>query len=630
MKKIMLAFFMALSAVCLFGQAPNVDSLVNVLETQKLTSDEKFEIWYKLVKYYQIVDREKVIFYAQEGVDLAEKEHDALWGTRFNQVLGMFYYLHTGEYEKSINILKKSVDYAVEAKNKREENIANIYMGTVNSGASKYELALKYYTEVLPSLESEQQTEHYVNTLVNIAIIHQWMHNHDKELEYLERALPVAIKENNFRAEMFIYSSKGAVFYDAMKQADSAIVYVLKSYEMAKTISDKSQIVVCSQILAGIYAEQKEYEKAEKYAKECMDIANELGSKREIIASWAIMAKINFDLQRYKECDYYASKTWEADSTDLVLAENATAYLCWSNIFLNNQEKASYFFRKYAETRNQLSEKSLYESIADMEVKYETEKKELRIASLEKEKQLYIWLSIAGSAFLLAFIGVLFYRNRLKKQQIKQLEQEKQLIATQAVLDSETIERSKIARDLHDGLGGMLSVIKLNLNDMQNFSILEGQDMSRFGKAMDMLDESIGELRRIAHHMMPDSLIRFGLQVSLEEFCRAIPIANFQYLGEESRLDSRLEVMIYRCAYELINNAIKYAEASDINVQLLSDNGMVALNVQDNGKGFDPKQITSGSGLENIRTRVSAYNGKMYIYSAPGKGTEVNIEIESV
>jgi signal transduction histidine kinase len=165
---------------------------------------------------------------------------------------------------------------------------------------------------------------------------------------------------------------------------------------------------------------------------------------------------------------------------------------------------------------------------------------------------------------------------------------------------------------------------------MQNFSIMEGQDVNRFGKAMEMLDESISELRRIAHHMMPESLIRFGLQVSLEDFCRAIPIAHFQYFGEDLRLDNRLEVMIYRCAYELINNAIKYAEASNINVQLLVDKSVVALNVQDNGKGFEPGKTSSGSGLENIRTRVSAHNGKMYIRSAQGKGTEVNIEIESV
>ena len=150
------------------------------------------------------------------------------------------------------------------------------------------------------------------------------------------------------------------------------------------------------------------------------------------------------------------------------------------------------------------------------------------------------------------------------------------MIATQAVLDGETAERSRLARDLHDGLGGMLSVVKLNLKDMNSYSIMDGLDVDRFSNALDMLDQSISELRRVAHHMMPESLMRYGLKISLEDYCRAIPNAHFQYYGSENRLDDRLEVVLYRCAYELINNAVKYAEATTINVQLLINSGIVS------------------------------------------------------
>ncbi len=207
------------------------------------------------------------------------------------------------------------------------------------------------------------------------------------------------------------------------------------------------------------------------------------------------------------------------------------------------------------------------------------------------------------------------------------MEQEKQLIATQSVLDGEAAERTRLARDLHDGLGGLLSVVKLNLKDMKSYTVMDGT-VDRFGTALEVLDESIGELRRVAHHLMPESLMRYGLQVSLEDYCRAIPGANFQYYGDDERLDSRLEVLIYRCTYELVNNAVKYAAATIIDVQLITDNGLVSLSVRDNGCGFDPGKITDGAGLENIRTRVSVYNGKMDIHTAPGNGTEVSIEIE--
>jgi len=254
------------------------------------------------------------------------------------------------------------------------------------------------------------------------------------------------------------------------------------------------------------------------------------------------------------------------------------------------------------------------------------------------EEQWSFGLGLAILLLLLGFILIwrsLFLQKRkladqkkeLAEHHVKQLQQEKQLIAVQAVLDGEAAERSRLARDLHDGLGGMLSVIKLNLRNMK-IPAMEETDINRFDNALEVLDQTIGELRRVAHHMMPESLIHNGLKVSLEDFCRAIPGASFHYIGNYLRLDNRLEVLIYRCAYELVNNAVRHANATNIDIQLMIDNGLISLTVRDNGKGFDTDNITPGAGLENIRTRVSAYNGKMNIYSSPDNGTEVNIEIE--
>jgi signal transduction histidine kinase len=270
-----------------------------------------------------------------------------------------------------------------------------------------------------------------------------------------------------------------------------------------------------------------------------------------------------------------------------------------------------------------------------MEVKYETEKKEMRIAMLEKENILRMWITVTGIIVVLLAFGILFFRHKLNiqkrkqaEQQIKQLEQEKQLVATQAVIDGETAERSRLARDLHDGLGGMLSVVKLNLKDMKGYTVLDNLDVDHFHKAMDMLDKSITELRRVAHHIMPESLMRYGLKTSLDDFCRAIPGADFRFFGNDADLDNRLKTLIYRCTYELVNNAVKHANATSVNVQLMIENGLISLSVHDNGAGFDPEKITAGAGLENVRVRVASYNGKMTIYSLPGKGTEVTIEIE--
>jgi signal transduction histidine kinase len=223
---------------------------------------------------------------------------------------------------------------------------------------------------------------------------------------------------------------------------------------------------------------------------------------------------------------------------------------------------------------------------------------------------------------------IIIQKRQIAEQKVKHLEQEQQLIATQAVLDGETTERSRVARDLHDGIGGMLSLVKLNLNDVKNFEI-DGAGVEKFGKALDMLDQSIIELRRVAHHIMPETLSRSGLKVSLEDFCLAVPNAHFQYIGENIRLDSRLEVLLYRCTYELVNNAVKHAQANNINVQLMLDNNLISLTVQDDGVGFDPQTVKAGMGIENIRTRIALYKGKLNIESFSGKGTEICIEVET-
>ena len=143
-----------------------------------------------------------------------------------------------------------------------------------------------------------------------------------------------------------------------------------------------------------------------------------------------------------------------------------------------------------------------------------------------------------------------------------------------------------------------------------------------------MLDESISELRRVAHHMMPESLLRYGLKASLTDFCHSTPSVEFHYFGNDQRLDSKLEILLYRATHEMINNALKHASATQINVQLVQENDRISLTVQDNGKGFDTTVKSKGMGLENVRNRVETYNGKMTLYSSSENGTEINIEIE--
>jgi len=218
-------------------------------------------------------------------------------------------------------------------------------------------------------------------------------------------------------------------------------------------------------------------------------------------------------------------------------------------------------------------------------------------------------------------------KQLLAEQRVLQLEQEKQLVATQAVLDGETRERTRLARDLHDGLGSILTGAKMSLLEMRKGATLEYTDVERFDKTVELLDRSVHEMRRVAHHLMPDSLARFGLKQAMNDFCTHLPSVTFAWYGDDAHLNPNMEIMLYRTLHELVNNALKHAKANQIMVQIIREHDRIAFTVQDDGCGFDPSSTTGDMGLQNIRTRVASLNGILNIDSKAGEGTEVNGEL---
>ncbi|MDR1983608.1 MAG: tetratricopeptide repeat protein, partial [Prevotellaceae bacterium] len=540
---------------------------------------------------------------------VAEQQDDKIMAAKINNMLGGIY-VAKGIYDTALFYFEKSIEWAKAAKSDDREATAMLNIADSYAKQGKYAIAINRYMNLLRLYEHQTDNNIDIFTCVlyalgNIAEIHVELNNLDRASYYIEKARKIAEEAQHQGALMQADYVQGIIHlkrgeFDKAKEKIIAAMDALIYYP--------TYVCYFTQALAAIHIAHKEYDKAQEYAAECMKNAEMVGDPKLLSKAWSVYSDICRAQRMYEDCAACAAKGWEIDSLDLATGAKLTFNIAWANLFLNNKEKSVTFFEKYSEIVKRQTDENAHENLMTMEIQYDTEKKEMRISSLEKEKTLYTWLIIVGSSTVLLAFGMLFFSHRLNlqkrkqaEQQVKQLEQEKQLVATQAVLDGETAERSRLARDLHDGLGGMLSVVKLNLKDMKGYTILDNYDATRFDKALEMLDQSIGELRRVAHHIMPESLMRNGLKVSLEDFCRAIPCAQFQYFGGNPRLDSRLEVLIYRCAYELINNAVKHANATNINVQLLIDNGLISLSVHDNGTGFDTEKVVSGSGLENLR-----------------------------
>ena len=306
-----------------------------------------------------------------------------------------------------------------------------------------------------------------------------------------------------------------------------------------------------------------------------------------------------------------------------------------SAIWLNIPEEALFYSQEQIRMKEADLNQEWAGKIAEVDAKYNTEKKELEIGTLKAEKKTNNILLLSLLLLLAAGAGsgYFIYKNQkqrqlLSAQRIKELEQEKQITATQSLLEGETTERARLSRDLHDGLGGMLSVAKLKIATMKGNLTIPEENVASLNSAIELLDTSIKELRRVAHNLMPESLMKYGLNAALADFCRSTDKVDYHFFGNDRRPDEKTEIAAYRIVNELVNNSLRHSEAKNINVQLIIDEARVHVIVEDDGKGFDAAvaDADSGNGLRNIRSRVTALGGKLELLSAPGKGTEVNVE----
>lgn len=204
-----------------------------------------------------------------------------------------------------------------------------------------------------------------------------------------------------------------------------------------------------------------------------------------------------------------------------------------------------------------------------------------------------------------------------------------------ALVQTQDNERKRIASDLHDSLGSMLSTVKLRLNGLQDdFEDAVPGKFSRFTDTVMMLDEAIHELRQISHNMLPVSLGRFGLKAALETFVGQVNASmqletKLQILGLERRLPEDMEVAVYRICQELVQNVIKHSGATSLWIQVIDHEDSLNVIVEDNGRGMLKNNVVRGFGFSTIQSKVDLFKGTFDIDSQPGKGTMVLVDLPS-
>ncbi|SDQ01543.1 Histidine kinase-, DNA gyrase B-, and HSP90-like ATPase [Mucilaginibacter sp. OK268] len=311
---------------------------------------------------------------------------------------------------------------------------------------------------------------------------------------------------------------------------------------------------------------------------------------------------------------------------------------------LKDKAGAYDWMKRYAALNDSLSRSTLQAKINALDIKYQTAEKQKKITKLEADRQKAVltnWLLGIASITLLIITAFLiyYYRNSKKlaqqkelnhQQQLKEIEQQQQLKFTQAMLTGEEQERQRVARDLHDGLGGMLSGIKIKLSGQAKAGGHQELD-----GVIQQLDHSVTELRRIARNMMPESLLRLGLETALRDLCESLMSEQtqikFQAYDIRKDMPAVIQANIYRIVQELLSNSVRHAQASKIILQCSQNAEIFLITIEDNGIGFDTTAglNAEGIGFSNIKNRVDYMKGKMDIESVINEGTTINIELNA-
>lgn len=231
------------------------------------------------------------------------------------------------------------------------------------------------------------------------------------------------------------------------------------------------------------------------------------------------------------------------------------------------------------------------------------------------------------------------YRENINKdlsekisEKTKELNQ-KQYEVKRALLLGEEQERKRIATELHDGMGSMLSTLKLNAESIElDEKHLSSKELIAYRNIIDLIDKACVELRNISHNMIPTGMEQFGLIQSLQSIIKKInnsgkTIFNLDTYNLNDRFNRELELSLYRITLELINNIIKHSNAKNATIQLIKNEESITLMVVDDGKGFEVNKIKEGMGLHNIKSRVDVFNGKLTIDTQPQRGSTFIIEI---
>jgi len=606
------------------GQVPDIFE-EKILKAQGLKKAEAFN---EAVYFYANKNPTKTLDFAEQSLLFAAKESD-------NLIIKAYALFNKGIYFNAIGSMDSATYYIGLAHETVGEKNISLFIKTgaalgkcfVSIGESQKALEVLFESLRLLEKNPDIVTEHKVRS--NIMWAYLELKRFRDCIQFGRSSLKLIVPETEWLIPYLCNNI--AASYGALMNLDSTKYFVEQGMPYSEKNSDYGMIANAYFILGNAYASSQLYEQALEQFNKAKPFREKTGNVFYLTSDLFIISELNYKIGAYKngvksglEALDLAEKnnlTLKLEGVYQVLAKNYEA--------LSDFKNAATYYRLLAAVKDTVYQHANTEAIAEMQTRFETEKKEHQLAEqqlmLDQNQRLIIFLSVA---VLLVLMIVFVWRSRAhikQKALLVQKEKDYQARLTEAVITLQEMERARFAKDLHDGFGQLISSVRLYVNQSsENWSAQAGK----------LLDQMHIEIRNIAFALLPHTLVADGVISALHELAFRInktgALAVYVESNDSTRLETKIEVSLFRVCQEWINNILKYAEARAIHINLIQHEASISLTIEDDGNGFDTNLLATGegNGWRNIQSRIQVHHGTVYVESIEGrKGSVMVIEI---
>lgn len=567
--------------------------------------------------------------------------------------------LHAANSKKMLNSTPEALAFVNRAltlsreMKMRDWLVRSLFMkGTIFDQDDTHDSTLFYYQEVIREFPGNMDSFVLSASYTNVGNIYHAIGNFEKAEEYMLKGYALSRKDEY--SKTFALSHIISFYLQHHNLKYLPYVDTLMQSEFFLKASPESQGIHFNSLLELDNATDAERElrlrEIYNYSKEHNNsLANQVGFGLNLYIQLS-------NTRQYKEADKLLPELYEkAKASGNAFKWARVIYNMYENARAQNHlEAALDHLEKYSELRDSLLSAESTNQIAELNIKFETAQKDNEIAQqkikLDQEaRNRRFYLIIILMLLALAITVFIYFRNRARtlrqiahkesiihQQETDRLVKEKEIAELSASLESQEKERNRIARDLHDGIGSMMSGISAQIEYLKAQPGIVGNGQDHLVQLKDLVNDATSELRRTSYELMPAKLLRQGLEPAIRDLCLNLLVKNGIELTLEINMDMTIlsaerQLSIYRIIQELLNNIVRHAKAKNVLLQFTQVEDEVSLVVEDDGIGFNPveKQLNGGLGLSSLQNRINVLNGFLDIASSPGVGTTVTINFRS-